>query len=103
MAYYIKSKDVFGKDAYIKGEDTSAEKDLRWTDDFSERRLFPTLFQAETVINSDENIVTGIKGITYQTTKWRKTIIVDNDNPIVEPEKKEPEKQVKKGRPDVQF
>ena len=76
MAYYIKSKDVFGKDAYIKGEDTSAEKDLRWTDDFSERRVFPTLFQAETVINNDESIVTGINGMTYKTAKWRKATIV---------------------------
>ena len=76
MAYHIKSQNVFGKDTYIKGEDISAEKDLRWTDDFSERKVFPTLFQAETVINNDESIVTGINGMTYQTAKWRKAIIV---------------------------
>jgi len=76
MAYHIKSQNVFGNDTYIKSEDTSAQKDLRWTEDFSERKVFPTLFQAETVINNDENIVTGIKGITYQTTKWRKATIV---------------------------
>ena len=99
MAYYIKSKNVFGDDTYI-----CSSEDLKWTDDFSQRKLFPTLFQAETVINNDESVVTGINGITYKTTKWRKAIIVDNDNPIVEPEPEpEPEKQVKKGRPDVQF
>ena len=76
MAYHIKSQNVFGNDTYIKGEDISAEKDLRWTDDFSERKVFPTLFQAETVINNDESIVTGINGMTYQTAKWRKAIIV---------------------------
>ena len=77
MAYHIKSQNVFGNDTYIKGEDTSAEKDLRWTDDFSQRRVFPTLFQAETVINNtDETIVTGINGMTYQTAKWRKATIV---------------------------
>ena len=100
MAYYIKSKNVFGDDAYI-----CSSEDLKWTDDFSQRKLFPTLFQAETVINNDESVVSGINGMTYKTTKWRKAIIVDNDNPIIEsePEKKEPEKQVKKGNPDVQF
>ena len=100
MAYYIKSKNVFGDDAYI-----CSSEDLKWTDDFSQRKLFPTLFQAETVINNDESVVSGINGMTYKTTKWRKAIIVDNDNPIIEsePEKKEPEKQVKKGKPDVQF
>ena len=99
MAYHIKSQNVFGDDTYI-----CSSEDLKWTDDFSQRKLFPTLFQAETVINNDETIVTGINGITYKTTKWRKAIIVDNDNPIVEPEPEpEPEKQVKKGRPDVQF
>ena len=97
MAYYIKSKNVFGDDAYI-----CSSEDLKWTDDFSQRKLFPTLFQAETVINNDETVVSGINDMTYKTTKWRKAIIVDNDNPIVEPEP-EPEKQVKKGRPDVQF
>ena len=81
MAYYIKSKNVFGDDAYI-----CSSEDLKWTDDFSQRKLFPTLFQAETVINSDESVVSGINGMTYKTTKWRKTIIVDNDNPIVESE-----------------
>lgn len=86
MAYYIKSKNVFGNDTYITGEDTTAEKDLRWTDNFSDRKVFPTLFQAEQVINNDESIVTGINGMTYKTTKWRKAIIVDNDNPIIEPE-----------------
>tara|TARA_B100000287_G_scaffold137023_1_gene129010 strand:+ start:1708 stop:2028 length:321 start_codon:yes stop_codon:yes gene_type:complete len=106
MAYYIKSQNVFGNDTYIKGEDTSAEKDLRWTEDFSERKVFPTLYQAETVINNtDETTVAGIHGMTYKTTKWRKAIIVDNDiePQKKEPQKKEPEKQVKKGRPDVQF
>ena len=77
MAYHIKSQNVFGNDTYIKGEDTSAEKDLRWTDDFSQRRVFPTLFQAETVINNtDETIVTGINGMPYKTAKWRKATIV---------------------------
>ena len=80
MAYHIKSQNVFGNDTYIKGEDTSAEKDLRWTDDFSQRRVFPTLFQAETVINNtDETIVTGINGMTYKTAKWRKATIVNED------------------------
>ena len=77
MAYHIQSQNVFGNDTYIKGEDTSAEKDLRWTDDFSQRRVFPTLFQAETVINNDESIVTGINGMTYKTAKWRKATIVN--------------------------
>ena len=86
MAYYIKSKNVFDRDTYISGTDTTAEKDFRWTEDFSKRRIFPTLFQAETVINNDESIVTGINGMTYKTAKWRKAIIVDNDNPIVESE-----------------
>ena len=81
MAYYIKSKNVFGDDAYI-----CSSEDLKWTDDFSQRKLFPTLFQAETVINNDETVVSGINDMTYKTTKWRKAIIVDNDNPIVEPE-----------------
>ena len=80
MAYHIKSQNLFGNDTYIKGEDTSVKKDLRWTEDFSERRVFPTLFQAETVINNtDETIVTGINGMTYKTTKWRKAIIVNED------------------------
>lgn len=80
MAYHIKSQNVFGNDTYIKGEDTSAEKDLRWTEDFSQRRVFPTLFQAETVINNtDETIVTGINGMTYKTAKWRKATIVNED------------------------
>ena len=80
MAYHIKSQNVFGNDTYIKGEDTSAEKDLRWTVDFSQRRVFPTLFQAETVINNtDETIVTGINGMTYKTAKWRKATIVNED------------------------
>jgi len=80
MAYHIKSQNVFGNDTYIKGEDTSVEKDLRWTEDFSERRIFPTLFQAETVINNtDETIVTGINGMPYKTAKWRKAIIVNED------------------------
>ena len=86
MAYYIKSKNVFDRDTYISGTDTTAEKDFRWTEDFSKRRIFPTLFQAETVINNDESIVTGINDMTYKTAKWRKAIIVDNDNPIVESE-----------------
>ena len=76
MAYYIKSKNVFDRDTYISGTDTTAEKDFRWTEDFSKRRIFPTLFQAETVINNDESIVTGINGMTYQTAKWRKATIV---------------------------
>ena len=80
MAHHIKSQNVFGNDTYIMGEDTSAEKDLRWTEDFSERRVFPTLFQAETVINNtDETIVTGINGMNYQTAKWRKATIVNED------------------------
>ena len=79
MAYHIKSHNVFGNDTYIKGEDTSVKKDLRWTEDFSERKVFPTLFQAETVINNDESIVTGINGMTYKTAKWRKAIIVNED------------------------
>ena len=80
MAYHIKSQNVFGNDTYIKGEDTSVKKDLRWTEDFSERRVFPTLFQAETVINNtDETIVTGINGMTYKTAKWRKATIVNED------------------------
>ncbi len=80
MAYHIKSQNLFGNDTYIKGEDTSAEKDLRWTEDFSQRRVFPTLFQAETVINNtDETLVTGINGMTYKTAKWRKAIIVNED------------------------
>ena len=80
MAYHIKSQNVFGSDTYIKGEDTSAEKNLRWTEDFSQRRVFPTLFQAEQVINnSDETLVTGINGMTYKTAKWRKAIIVNED------------------------
>ena len=80
MAYHIKSQNVFGNDTYIKGEDTSAEKDLRWTEDFSQRRVFPTLFQAEQVINNtDETLVTGINGMTYKTAKWRKAIIVNED------------------------
>ena len=80
MAYHIKSQNVFGNDTYIKGEDTSVEKDLRWTEDFSERRIFPTLFQAETVINNtDETIVTGINGMPYKTAKWRKATIVNED------------------------
>ena len=74
MAYHIKSQNVFGDDTYIK-----AEKDLRWTDDFSQRKVFPTLFQAETVNNNDESIVTGINGMTYKTAKWRKAIIVNED------------------------
>ena len=76
MAYYIKSKNVFDRDTYISGTDTTAEKDFRWTEDFSKRRIFPTLFQAETVINNDESIVTGINGMTYKTAKWRKATIV---------------------------
>jgi len=79
MAYHIKSQNVFGNDTYIMGEDKTTEKDLRWTEDFSERRVFPTLFQAETVINNDESIVTGINGMTYKTAKWRKAIIVNED------------------------
>ena len=79
MAYHIKSQNVFGKDTYIKGEDTSTEKDLRWTEDFSDRQVFPTLFQAEQVINNDESIVTGINGMTYKTAKWRKATIVNED------------------------
>ena len=80
MAYHIKSQNVFGNDTYIKGEDISAGKDLRWTEDFSQRRVFPTLFQAETVINNtDETIVTGINGMPYKTAKWRKAIIVNED------------------------
>ena len=69
MAYYIKSKNNFDVDVY-------STEDLRWTEDFSKRRVFPTLFQAETVINNDESIVTGINGMTYQTAKWRKATIV---------------------------
>ena len=100
MAYHIKSQNVFGNDTYIKGEDTSAERDLRWTEDFSERKVFPTLFQAETVINNDKTVVTGINGMNYKTTKWRKAIIVDNDIPIVEPEPVvEPEKKDLKSWP----
>ena len=80
MAYHIKSQNVFGNDTYIKGEDTSAEKDLIWTEDFSDRKVFPPLFQAETVINNtDETIVTGINGMPYKTAKWRKAIIVNED------------------------
>ena len=74
MAYYIKSKNVFGDDTYI-----CSSEDLKWTDDFSQRKLFPTLFQAETVINSDGTIATGINGMTYKTAKWRKAIIVNED------------------------
>ena len=62
MAYHIKSQNVFGNDTYIKGEDTSAEKDLRWTEDFSDRKVFPTLFQAE----QDKN--------TTYTDKWGNTL-----------------------------
>ena len=75
MAYYIKSKNVFGDDTYI-----CSSEDLKWTDDFSQRKVFPTLFQAETVINNtDETIVTGINGMPYKTAKWRKAIIVNED------------------------
>ena len=72
MAYYIKSKNNFDVDVY-------STEDLRWTDNFSQRKLFPTLFQAETVINNDESIVTGINGMTYKTAKWRKATIVNED------------------------
>ena len=99
MAYYIKSKNVFDRDTYISGTDTTAEKDFRWTEDFSKRRIFPTLFQAETVINNDESIVTGINGMTYKTAKWRKAIIVDNDNPIIEPEPVVESEPVVKSKP----
>ena len=80
MAYHIKSQNVFGNDTYIKGEDIFTGKDLRWTEDFSQRRVFPTLFQAEQVINNtDETTVTSIHGMTYKTAKWRKAIIVNED------------------------
>ena len=72
MAYYIKSKNVFGDDTYI-----CSSEDLKWTDDFSQRKVFPTLFQAETVINNDETVNTSINGINYKSTKWRKAIIVN--------------------------
>tara|TARA_R100001082_G_scaffold105586_1_gene77789 strand:+ start:66 stop:290 length:225 start_codon:yes stop_codon:yes gene_type:complete len=74
MAYHIKSQNVFGDDTYI-----CSSEDLKWTGDFSQRKLFPTLFQAETVINSDGTIATGINGMTYKTAKWRKAIIVNED------------------------
>ena len=72
MAYHIKSRNVFGDDAYIN-------EDLKWNDDFSQRKIFPTLFQAETVINGDQTISIGINGMNYKSTKWRKAIIVNED------------------------
>ncbi len=72
MAYHIKSQNVFGDDTYI-----CSSEDLKWTDDFSQRKVFPTLFQAETVINNDETVNTSINGINYKSTKWRKAIIVN--------------------------
>ena len=79
MAYYIKSKNNFDVDVY-------STEDLRWTDNFSQRKLFPTLFQAEQAINGSHSVATGLNGMNYKTAKWRKAIIVDNDIPIVEPE-----------------
>ncbi len=76
MAYHIKSQNVFGNDTYISGENVSEERDLRWTEDFSERKVFPTYFQVEQVMNCEESVATGVNGMKYTPARWRKATIV---------------------------
>ena len=75
MYYHIRRVNPFGMNVYLKDDNT-------WTDDYNQRKVFPTLFQVEQFKKTEVVDKWGNKRVPHAI---KTSIVEDADTPVSTP------------------